>query len=945
MAFLKNWDVPNDGWWQNSPCAMRDESAKNNGVDQDQATKRIVDLEARIELFERRFVSLGLATGSMVWTACADGSRVDIPNWATATGQNDIEAREGGWLNKVHPDDRAQAGQNWLKALADKSSFSVEFRVLFIGGEYRWFSSRAIPILDDNGAVSEWVGLLEDINQRRTELEERRRFFEIGVDVTAVAGFDGFFKRVSSKWTQLLGWTEQELLGSPMEKFLHPDDLKVTGNLWGNVQKGNDVGGFENRWLTTEGTYRWMSWIASSNPATELVYAVARDITRKKEAEEALQLSEEKYRATFDCAGVGIANLALDGRWLTFNDAVCQIVGYSREELINLKFEDITYQGDLEVDWSNARSLLKGEIPSYSMEKRYVHKSGHLVWVYLTVSLMRDSEGKPLNFVSVIEDLQSRKAAEQALVESEDHCRFIIDTNLQMPWTADDQGSMTDFSDRWLTMTNLNRDEAKGSGWMKVLHPDDRMLMVQAWRNALETGSTYDVEHRARINDGTYRWMRSRAIPRKDSAGRIIRWYGSTEDIDKQKQFESSLERLVLERTVELHEANQALTIARDAALAASKTKSEFLANMSHEIRTPMNGVIGLTSLLLEKDLDPGSHEMVKTISSCGETLLRVIDDILDLSRMDAAKLEIERTNVDLCAVASDIASLFQGHAQSRNIHLRVVQPTSRPPQVMADPVRLRQVLSNLVANAIKFTEKGEVLLNLEWEREESRIRTVFEVSDTGAGIPDDRTEAIFESFTQADGSTARKYGGTGLGLTISKGLVELMGGTISVRSKVGVGTTFTVELTFATVEPGLTEVHQAPPIFSRGSKQVLKVLLAEDNSINVIVARHMLEHCNCDVDVAENGLRAIALAAAGIYDLILMDVQMPVCDGLEATRVIRQSEAREHRLRVPIYALTANAMSGDREICLEAGMDGFLAKPIPLSALQTVVDKLISPS
>ena len=637
-----------------------------------------------------------------------------------------------------------------------------------------------------------------------------------------------------SDWTVVTGQSVEDSRKRGWLNMIHPDDREQTQRVWLEAVERETPYSTEYRIQTADGSYRWyrargVPIFNEDGSAREWV-GLCEDIHDRTLAEkeqqdsaEALRHSEERYRQTFDNAAVAIAHVGLNGRWLEFNDAICQIVGYSREELLQKTFADITHPNDLGEDWKLARRLARGELSTYTMEKRYIHKNGDPVWVNLTVSLLRDSTGAPLHYISIIENIDARKRAEQALRDSEDHYR-------------------------------------------------------------------------------------------------------------------QNLERLVAERTAELNEANAALTEARDAALAASKTKSEFLANMSHEFRTPMNGVLGLTSLLRQMNLEADAHEIVETISSSGETLLRVIDDILDLSRIDAARLEIERVRVELDNLCSDVVALFQGHAQSKGLRLRCIPPGGKIPRVLADSVRLRQVLSNLIANGVKFTEKGEVSLNWEWERQVDGVRVWFTVNDTGAGIPQDRTEAVFESFTQADGSTQRKFGGTGLGLTISKRLVELMGGSISVKSQLGSGTAFVVDLTFELdaafdAEEGTPSMSVQDP-----SNGKLRVLLAEDNSVNVLVARRLLEHCGCHVVVAENGLRAISLASSGDYDLILMDVQMPVCDGLEATRVIRAAQEREGRKRLPVYALTANVMSSDREDCLLAGMDGFLAKPIPLAALQALI-------
>lgn len=398
------------------------------------------------------------------------------------------------------------------------------------------------------------------------------------------------------------------------------------------------------------------------------------------------------------------------------------------------------------------------------------------------------------------------------------------------------------------------------------------------------------------------------------------------------KRFNSALEQdqeaiRLTARNEALEQRAGELVDALEKAEAAARLKSEILANVSHELRTPLNGVLGMTSALLRSPLEPPTRKMVETIAASGDTLLRVIGDVLDFSKIEAGGLEIERAPVDFHDVASDVIELYRAHAESKALELRLVPPARPVPRVQADQVRLRQVFSNLVANGIKFTESGYVAVEWDWRAEGDQVRVVGRVRDTGIGIPADRLDAIFESFTQADGSTQRKYGGTGLGLAISRKLVAMMGGHLSVSSREGVGSDFRIDIPFELapetaepINPGEREV-----VVPRG----LRVLLAEDNRVNVLVATTLLEQYGCTVDVAENGLRAISMAAGEAYDLVMMDVQMPICDGLEATRAIRQAEGRVEGPRVPIYALTANVMSEDRDECEAAGMDGFLSKPI----------------
>jgi len=523
-------------------------------------------------------------------------------------------------------------------------------------------------------------------------------------------------------------------------------------------------------------------------PALATLSQILGAVIGRARSEEALRQSEERYRATFDNLALGIVEGSLDGRLLRANEAMGRIVGRPMDEIIGATIADLTYPEDRAEDQQLIRRLLDGEITHYSREKRYVRGDGDLVWVSVTISLVRDASGAPAKMVGIVQDISARKEAEAS----------------------------------------------------------------------------------------------------------------------------------------------------RDAAVAASSARSQFLANMSHEIRTPMNGVIGLASLLQERPLDDESRNLVRTMASSSETLLRIIDDVLDLSKLESGHLAFEAVPTDVVQVVAEVVALYEANARRKGLALDPQGPAIPAPRVLGDPVRLRQVLSNLVSNAIKFTERGQVLVSWSWERNGEQVEIRMEVRDTGIGIPADRLDRVFDSFTQADESTQRRFGGTGLGLTISRQLVEMMGGRLDVSSKVGVGTTFGMSLS---LEAAGGEALQTPPSAAECELPAgLRVLLAEDNEINVMVASSMLESLGCDVDVASDGLRAIDLVARAKYDVVLMDVQMPRCDGRTATIVIREREALAGDRRVPIVALTANALNEDRQACMAAGMDGFLTKPITLDTLRAAL-------
>jgi PAS domain S-box-containing protein len=456
-----------------------------------------------------------------------------------------------------------------------------------------------------------------------------------------------------------------------------------------------------------------------------------------------------------------------------------------------------------------------------------------------------------------------------------------------------------------------------------ITHPDDRERTAQAIREALRSSSGMcRMEERISCLDGSWKWIESHGkVVERDAQGHPTRLIGTNADITEHKRSESELRA------------------ARDAAETASRVKSQFLANMSHEIRTPMNGILGVAELLLATRLDREQQQLAQTVQRSGEHLLEIINDILDFSKIEAGKVRLELMPLPIRAQLQEAVALFAERAAAKRIGLALDVDDAVPAVVMGDPVRIRQVISNLLSNAIKFTDRGSIWLRcVVLDSSQDAVQLRFEVQDSGIGIPPDAQEHIFEPFSQADGSTTRRFGGTGLGLSIVRQLVELMGGRMGLDSVVGRGSKFWFVLPMRIAEAQRAHSEAAATAREQPAPPVLRghLLVVEDNAVNQMVVQRMLHGLGCTSRVASDGAFALDALRQSRFDAILMDCQMPTMDGYTLTGRIRAREAGgEH---VPIVALTANALEGDRERCLAAGMDDYLSKPFRQSELAMVL-------
>ncbi|MDP2010765.1 MAG: PAS domain S-box protein [Phenylobacterium sp.] len=559
-------------------------------------------------------------------------------------------------------------------------------------------------------------------------------------------------------------------------------------------------------------------------------------------------------------------------------------------------------------------------------ELTYIRKDGSRFPAVVSVTALRDAAGAIIGYLLIGTDNTARKLVEeeqkksdQSLRDQQFYTRSLIESNIDALMTTDPAGIITDVNKQMEALTGSTRDELIGAPFKDCFTDPDRA--EAGIKRVLAQKSVTDYELTARARDGKQTVVSYNATTFYDRNRTLKGVFAAARDVTERKRVEVELQ--------------QAKAIAES----ASRTKSDFLASMSHEIRTPMNAIMGIADLLAKTPLTPEQDKYVQIFRRSGDNLLNLINDILDLSKVEASQLDLEQTGFSLSDHLEKVIEMVAPRAQEKGLTLVCEIAPNVANDLMGDPTRLRQVLLNLLGNAIKFTQEGEVSLKVEPDLDPAVPTALrFTVTDSGIGIADSKLARVFERFTQADSSTTRRFGGSGLGLTISKRLVELMGGRIWVSSRVDVGSVFAFALPLEIWASANRPVSMPVGAGPAAPLAPLQILMAEDSPDNCTIALAYLDDTPYRVDVAENGIIACEMFKAGRYDLVLMDRQMPAMDGLTATRTIRAWEKANDRPPTPIIALTASALKGDRETCLAAGCTAYLTKPIKQDVLLAAI-------
>ncbi|NIT62883.1 MAG: PAS domain S-box protein [Gammaproteobacteria bacterium] len=865
------------------------------------------------------------------------------------------------FLECVHPEDRRSVVAAIDASVRQGRHYNIEFRIRWRDQTVRWISAAGDIERDENGHPVRMLGVVHDVTERK-ETEEALR--GIAQTVSASGGVE-IFQSLTQQLAEtlqmdyaLIGQLRSEeneivdtiavcahgeiienfsygLTGTPCEQVMNqeyccfpqgvqqrfPGDVLLVEM---GVQGYMGIPLFDSR-----GHPLGLMAVLTERPFTNIPFAeYMMQIVGARAAAELERMRTEKamrhQARIIDQIHDAVVSTDLDGYVTSWNHGARRLLGFEANEMLGRHISFVYPKDEHRFLEEQVLAPLK-EKGAHETEVRMYRKSGEDFFAHLFLSMQHDDRGEPAGMIGYAVDVSQRRQAEEALRRSEERFRSLVETTSDWVWEVDQNAIYTYVSPRVRELLGYEPDELLGKTPFELMPPGEAQRVADIFGPIAAQQRPFNaLENANRHKDGHLVVLETSGVPIFDGAGRFLGYRGIDRDITERKRTEEALR-------------------ARDAALESARLKSQFLANMSHEIRTPMNGVLGMLELLRGTQLKPQQREYAELAHRSGEILLNVLNDILDLSKIEAGKLQLECVAFDLPELVGEVATLSAAGARDKGLALTHEIAVDVPRTVHGDPTRLRQVLTNLVSNAIKFTEQGRVAVRTAVEargpasaEDVYAIWLRFEVSDTGIGISPQARAHIFEAFSQADSSTTRRFGGTGLGLAICKRLIEQMGGKVGVHSTPGEGSVF-----WFTMPAQVKNVVRSPRLAGNTSQnprvRSSPVLVVEDNALSQKVIVGMLRRLGCEADLVTDGRAAVQALRERPYRVVFMDCQMPEMDGYEATRLIRQNEQAGGTERTPatIVAMTAHAMEGDREQCLAAGMDDYVAKPVAFAVLR----------
>jgi PAS domain S-box-containing protein len=842
------------------------------------------------------------------------------------------------WLASVHPLDLERITGTWQAAVARREPFDEDFRVLpQEGGEPGWVRMQARPASWGQPPRPGFIAVASDVSKRKRVEEQvlsANRFLERAEKLSGVGGWEADLRNRTVKWTDQncriydLEPGHQASFAEHLRYFGKESQRELIHAARRTMRSGQ-AWDLDLQMVTARGRPVWVRSIGlaefEDGRPVRLVGAL-QDITGQQASREALRESEERQKRAMDASRLALWDLDLESGLAYLSENWAELMGQPRRVTITDVRELIERipRHDQERITATLGSVLKGEVERYDVEHQIQRPDGSLIWVHSQGRVSRrDAQGRALRATGTNQDITARKLAELELARAAAITKATLDATADGILVVSGERDILLFNRRLLEMMNIPADlmgstrEAWGNVVVsQVKDPDAYVLRVLSLYEVPDTES-FDV------------------VEFKD--GRVFERYGRPLALEGATTGRVWSFRDVTTRTI----ADTDLKLAKEAAEGANRAKSEFLDTISHEIRTPLNGVLGMTRLLLAETLQPQQRRYVELANSSAQALLGLINDMLDLGKIESGRMEFEHVEFSMVELVRELGDMYGLRARGKGLEFDLRMDPAVPAMVVGDPGRLRQVLENLLSNALKFTDAGLVGLDIHPAPPvQGRVMLGFTVHDTGIGIPLEVQEGLFQRFFQGDSSTTREYGGTGLGLAIVKQLCEQMGGRISLNSEPGRGASFRCVLPFAPAGRQAVPVVAQPVSRTQHAPRPQRILVAEDNDTNQIVVKGMLRLVGyTDVTLVEDGQKVLDAVQREHFDAILMDCRMPVMDGYEAAARLRAGG-----WRLPIIALTANVSEEQRRKCLAAGMDDFLSKPMEASQLAQILDRWTAP-
>lgn len=838
----------------------------------------------------------------------------------------------------IHAEDVAQVAEHVTMSLIMSQYATAAYRISRKDGSYFWAETACRYVYDENGKEIEVLAITRDITERKL-IEEQLQYSEWQLRLIADHTSDLISRHsVNSKVTYLyaspacqtlLGYTSEEMLGKDGLSFVHEEDTEKVRNYLKTVQYDqSDPETVIFRFRRKDGTYMWSEttcrYTYNDEGESEYIVAVSRDITERREQEKRMHESESRYKSLFEYNPLGINALSLDGTYLSMNTSMEKLLGYTNEDLKNKPFEPVAHPDDLARTNYHFELAKKGETQTY--EIRTFHKDGHIIDVHVT-NVPIYVENEVVGVYGIINDITERNQYLAKIKDLSNQQELILNSVSEGIFGVDLEGNTTFINPAGSEMLGYDVTSMMNEYHLKQIEqsePDGSPSLA---------GDTPILRS---LSDGQPLYREEAVLWRQDNSS-FLASYRVTPIIDNGERVGAVI--VFRDRT----EENEVIR-AREIAEQADRAKSEFLAIISHELRTPMNGMIGMIELLFDTLETQEQREYAEIIMDSNNALLKILNELLDFSKIEAGRMELEYKEVNIQYLLDQVTDIFSTPVQEKKLFINTHIDPKLPPYIIGDEDRLRQVLINLVGNAVKFTDYGGVLISAHLKPQvDAQLMVIeFSIQDTGQGIPEDQQMKLFQPFSQIGTATNRRYGGTGLGLSICKKIVELMGGSIRVESNKNRGATFAFTLTLNAADyPEIniaTQQVSAQPSVPVSLYGPLRILVAEDNATNQKVLLTILSKRGYQADLVENGAAAVEATTRKIYDLVFMDVNMPIMDGMEATRRIRQQ--RHHKPTPIIVAVTAFARKEEQLLCMESGMQDFVSKPLRVSDIEAQLEK-----